>query len=655
MTLFLPVLRLASLLAFVAIRRDFLVTAESRAPDYWPKFEGNRHVVLLDGLWNMSQLGSIDLPPTDFDSMDPTFDPSNISTPNLTSIPSCVDNTPPGYLGYRGVTFFRRWFQHNITTTRGARLQFQACSFYCRVWVNGKEVGDHRAGGYVAFVLDIPPQKMKDTSQNEIFVLVDNRFNTTTAPLHTGGDFWHYGGIMRSVELHAMPEGNVEWPWRLYVLPESLSTVRLTLHLMSNYSGPIDRILIGFDDGEFGDYSGTAVQGVVNFGTVNVPNARIWSTINPQLHTAKAQLNNATVVERFGLRLFGVDEISNRITLNGQVIKLVGWNHHTQWPETAASPTNKQMDAEILLLVRGGANFVRGAHYPQDPRWLDRLDEHGMVMWCETLGPNVSVANAQDPVFRRYQQQQLNEMLDNAMNHASVGMWGFFNEGPSDDSSACPAYQESADVIHARDFTRFVTYASGKAMRDKCFKSVSLLAINAYPGWYGKYDPKIYWDHIAHTLYDGYPIGTLGKPFVISETGASGIYEWANNDTSVPWGLAYQEKIVTADVDTAVANVHISGIVLWHFFDFKTDDATQNNTHCDYLPNIYPPTCGFINVTPSHFLRPGGENHKGSLDFWRRKKPVYFSVAEKYNATKGGEGIGRTTFSMKGFGIDDAA
>ena len=79
------------------------------------------------------------------------------------------------------------------------------------MWVNGVEIGDHRAGGYVAFSLDVPTSAANTKSAvghttsnttNELFVLVDNRFNSTTAPMHTGGDFWHFGGIMRSVELH---------------------------------------------------------------------------------------------------------------------------------------------------------------------------------------------------------------------------------------------------------------------------------------------------------------------------------------------------------------------------------------------------------------------------------------------------------------------
>jgi beta-glucuronidase len=604
----------------------------TRAPPYWPRYAGDRHVELLDGLWNFSQVGSIEHPPTDFDSMDPSLDPSSVYTPNRTMVPSCVDATPPGYLGYRGVTFFRRWFDHNLTATRGARIQFQACSFYCRVWINGKEIGDHRAGGYVAFVLDVPPQ---NTTYNEIFLLVDNRFNETTAPLHLGGDFWHYGGIMRSVELHSMPERSIMWPWRLYILPESLSTVHLTLHLSSKlYSGPIDNISLTFDESQPRNASGIAVNGIVDLGTLPVPNPRVWSTVDPQLHIVQVKLNGAILIERFGLRVFGTDHQTSRLTLNGQVLKLVGWNHHTQWPETAASPTNEQLDADAILLVRGGANFVRGSHYPQDPRWLDRLDENGMIMWCETLGPAVSVKNTQDPTFLKYQAQQMNEMLDNAMNHASVGIWGFFNEGPSHSVDACPAYKASADIIHARDHTRFVTYASSKAMRDKCFASATLLAINAYPGWYDKEDPKPLWDYFANNLHAGNPPDAIGKPFIISETGAGGIFEWSDNVTAARWTLAYQTRVIAADVDTAIANPNISGIALWHFFDFKTDDPTQNNTHCEYLPGIYPPICGYINVSTTSFSRPGGENHKGSIDFWRREKPAYRVVAAKFNETK---------------------
>merc|ERR1719246_269143 len=111
-----------------------------------------------------------------------------------------MDAAPPGVMGPRGVAFYRRNF---VQRPGPARLQFNACGFYCRVWVDGEFIGDHRAGGYVGFFLDVPPTESE--TLREVFVLADNRFNETTAPMHTGGDFWHYGGLMRSVLLHDLP------------------------------------------------------------------------------------------------------------------------------------------------------------------------------------------------------------------------------------------------------------------------------------------------------------------------------------------------------------------------------------------------------------------------------------------------------------------
>ena len=47
----------------------------------------------------------------------------------------------------------------------------------------GKELGDHFAGGYVPWTLDILDGVL---GERELLVLADNRFNATTAPMHTG-------------------------------------------------------------------------------------------------------------------------------------------------------------------------------------------------------------------------------------------------------------------------------------------------------------------------------------------------------------------------------------------------------------------------------------------------------------------------------------
>lgn len=174
------------------------------------------------------------------------------------------DAVPPGILGRRGVAMYRRSFQQKGR----ARLQFMGCSFYCRVFVDGKEVGEHRAGGFVPWWLDLESPSPSEITR-ELFVLADNRFNRTTAPLHTGGDFWHYGGLVRSVLLHDLPDDPREaWVWRAHVIPKASEyrkgypsgQVDINVTLTSNFSGPIS-CGIAFDDFKEEIFNVTAKDG----------------------------------------------------------------------------------------------------------------------------------------------------------------------------------------------------------------------------------------------------------------------------------------------------------------------------------------------------------------------------------------------------------
>ena len=200
-------------------------------------------------------------------------------------------------------------------------------------------------------------------------------------------------------------------------------------------------------------------------------------------------------------------------------------------------------------------------------------------------------------------------MLDSALNHAAILTWGWFNEGPSDKEEACPAYAENAARAAKRDPSRFGTWASNRGLNDVCLEHASLVSFNSYPGWYGGVgdldDPKRTWDKNADGVASGTTksgkAATLGKPFVISETGAGGIFEWDANATDAKWTLKYQTEIIGRDVDVALANEHVSGLTLWHFFDFKVNNCqldagsgaavcsgVENNTHCAY--DHPPPT-----------------------------------------------------------------
>lgn len=609
-------------------------------PTWWPKHVGSHSATLLDGVWDYQFTDD-----AVFDSMSATS--MSLDLKKKAKVPSTVDAAPPGIYGLRGASYYSRTFEAPSNTS--SRIELMGCAFYCKVWIDDVVVGENRAGGYAPWSVDVPASSK---SEKKLTVLADNRFNSTTAPLHTGGDFWHYGGLVRSVVLHTYPDTEPV-VWRAHVFPnfcDGAWFVNISIMFTSPATGEIDA-KVAFDSFDETIVTVHAVEGIATISSYPVPpNLAIWNMNSPVLHTLSVSANGGGVLERFGLRKWSVvsEDGIPRIALNGDVVKLLGYNHHTQWPLTGMSPTEEQLDQDIGLLKRVGANTVRGGHYPQDQRWLDRLDETGIVMWEEALGPGVELDNTLDPDFMQQQMIQIDQMLDASLNHPSIFTWGFFNEGPSNLEEACPSYAACAAKLESRDSTRLVTWASNKQTKDKCLDSASLIAFNSYPGWYSDEGdlaaPHATWSDNADWVLENYP----STPFMISETGAGGIYEWNDNETDVMWSLKYQTEIVAADVRTVLSNPQFAALTLWHFFDFKGNDEAQAAGPCDYLPGFsYPPLCGFVNVTDNK--RPGGLNHKGAVDFWRRIKPSFYAVANLYHAAAAQAGA-TTTVTLPDFG-----
>jgi len=289
-----------------------------------------------------------------------------------------------------------------------------------------------------------------------------------------------------------------------------------------------------------------------------------------------------------------------------------------------------QMDVQILLDL--GSNYVRGAHYPQDQRFLDICDEVGIVVWEEALGPGVSTSNTQSSYFMRYQLQQLNEMMSASFNHPSVIFYGFFNEGPSDDSKACPGYEACANAIHQRNTGRLATWANNHGLSDVCLKYTDVISFNSYPAWYDHSGnasyPLDFWPNLIAQTEKRYK-----QPITVSETGCEGLFEWVNTST-VLWGQKYQLQVIPNDIKAILSSERVTGLTLWVFADFKGNDGAQQECGpCSYYPHTNNAT--HINVECDGKCglgcRPCGENHKGTVDFWRREKLVYAAVKTLYH------------------------
>ena len=187
----------------------------------------------LDGFWEFAWLGSN----LDIDK----FSPTGVQTPARMAVPGAWDlTTLPGSQGgvnlngAHGSVLYRT--KTYITPNSTGRLHFAACGYYCSVWVDGALVATHGGQQYTAFWAGgIPPSPYP---WRIVEVLVDNRFNSTRAPLLAYDFDWYlYSGLFRSVTWHELPPGSL---LRADVLVQDAARgvidIRLRLHDLTETS-----------------------------------------------------------------------------------------------------------------------------------------------------------------------------------------------------------------------------------------------------------------------------------------------------------------------------------------------------------------------------------------------------------------------------------
>jgi len=548
-------------------------------------------------------------------------------------VPSAWDAAWGTGLQYsRGVGVYRT--RVSVPVGQPAALHFGACSLFCRVYVDKKLVHNHTLGGFTPFWVDVPSAS---AAVREIIVLASNIFDKKLTPTQAANyDFYQYGGLIRHVALHVLPADGLSLQ-RVEVLPlakpgtETPSgEVNITVvlrPLLANLRRV--RLQMIWDGGPASTSAATEyavdADGKVSVTAAAVPNPAVWQPpSNPTavpslpLHTltvrvsplgaasaaAVASVTDAITV-RFGLRI--VSTAGREIRINGQPTKLKGFNRHDMYPQLGPSLPTAQYESDLAQIQLGlHANFLRGSHYPQDDRLLDLCDERGLLVWDEALAWGNYAPTLTDPDFLAAELGTANAMLDGGINHPSIVLWGFFNEGQSDDESAKPSYQAMADAFRSRDPSRLITWADNRVDNGKAYEYADVISFNRYPGWYNgpAEDINASWRGYAAWVAEHWP----AKPFIISETGAGGIVGNHSDNATAPsrWSEEYESLVDGLDVSTAMECSNISGISLWQLQDIKVDQANSSSG------------------------RPGGINNKGVLSRWREPKLAAKTVADVY-------------------------
>jgi beta-galactosidase len=351
----------------------------------------------------------------------------NINLPHTWNSEDPTDLEP----GYRRSA---SWYKKSLAiTSKNANdnysLYFEGSNITTEIFVNGEKAGNH-IGGYIGFEIDITA--LIQEGENEILVRVDNGYNPEIIPSQKS-DFFIYGGITRDVWLLTKPKTHVS-DLKISTPTVSKKTASLKIKAtISNFNASSRITLKAILKNPEGKKVATKTISVKDTNAEiifdKVKNPALWDTKNPNLYSVEISLLNNketldVVAEKVGFRWFEFKD-KGPFYLNGERLLLRGTHRHEEHAGVGAAMSNKQHRDDMEAIKEMGANFVRLAHYPQDPEVYKACDELGILVWDELPWCRGGVGNE---VWKANTKNQLKEIINQNYNHPSIIIWSLGNE-----------------------------------------------------------------------------------------------------------------------------------------------------------------------------------------------------------------------------------
>jgi len=514
-------------------------------------------------------------------------------------VPS-VWNSEMGMTEYEGAAWYEKSFHFAGGT---ARIVFEAVMTECCVWLDGRPLGEHY-GGFCQFDFIVPDL----TSGIHTLVLrVDNRFDRHSIP-QAVVDWYHYGGITRSVSVERLLGVAVTCCKCDYTLNQDLTGAELTIvaELYGADRKKATSLTVCLDGKILCTREVTVKKGsrqTVVFEGIRLDAVRLWDVGAPALYDLVLSTPTDDLIDRIGFRKIQVKD--GNILLNGKAIELRGVNRHEDYPDFGMAFPPQLMKRDLDIIENLGCNTIRGSHYPNARIFLDMLDERGILFWSEIpiWGWGFSEKALADKKVVTRGLQMHSEMLRHYYNHPSIVLWGMHNEIQTGCKAALDMTKLYYDYLKKNGGNRLVTYASDKPMDDICMEYCDVISLNQYFGWY--YGDRNSWqDFLAQFDQRRQQLGMQGKPVIFSEFGGAATYGHHTFE-DIKWTEEYQAKLLSICLDAFHRCDYVAGFYVWQFCDTRSDkDLAKARTL----------------------------NNKGILNEYRKPKMAFFAVREKYRA-----------------------
>ena len=501
------------------------------------------------------------------------------------------------YSEYSGDAWYTRTFKVDESQKNQlVRLVFESVFNDCKVWINGKFIGENHLG-FMPFQFDVSKHIIYN-QENRITVLVNNMFKK--------GAMWSWGGIRRPVSLEitapvrmdyqhitAVPDlkkGTAEVKVKIVASNTTASekSISYIIYLKKNGKTVAQKIINATIPANTIDYESSTVFAL--------PKSKVtlWHYDFPVLYESAVEMidgakTTQTISTTFGIRK--VEVVGTKILLNGESVRAVGFNVLAEDRITGTTLPLEKIKADVDRMKSMGVVMTRLAHVTLPEDYLNYLDEKGIMIFSEVgLWGKDRWVDPDHPMPKEW----LQRIIKKEYNHPSIIGWSIGNEIGSDKNNPKnKAYIKGAiEMAKALDPNRFAVYASNTAQSQKD-------------------DAAIYGDLILLNLYGGFSGVDKSwnfhkKPIFVSEFGQN------LNSDDPNLGVISIKKMM----DDMRNKEYVLGLSLWTLNDYRSKY------------NAEPPTAASWTTPPSQ------NRTWGIITTMNRPKRIYETTQKEYAPIK---------------------
>jgi len=368
---------------------------------------------------------------------------------------------------WQGTAFYRKFFNAAPEDSgKHIALKFGAAMHKADVYLNGEKLTTHK-GGYLPFVIDITDH-LNYSDENVVLVKLNNEDNPTIPPGKPikNLDFNYFSGLYRNTSLLVDDKFHISDPVAadrvagggLLVNYTDVSnrsaTVNVQTDVINGYpngqSGSV-KLTLRDEEGQIVAEENSGLQAVPGDSfhqfqqSLQVSNPNLWSPNHPYQYTLIVKLRRDGKVvdtkrEDIGIRTIGFNE-DNQFVLNGEELQLRGTNRHQSYPYIGYALSDNAQYRDAYKIKQAGFNFIRTAHYPPSPAFLEACDELGILFMNAIPGWQFFGGEQ----FQDLAHQNVRNMIRRDRNHPSIVIWeASLNESDMDESFMDKAHK----IVH---------------------------------------------------------------------------------------------------------------------------------------------------------------------------------------------------------------